>query len=530
MSNRAALYLRSSKDRNDVSIDAQRRALHELATTKNLIVVQEFSDAVESGKDEDRPGFKQLAFAFKDPARGWEHLLVLDTSRVARRRELSMLVEREAEKARITIHYRNLPDSEGVMGTLIKSIMQSIDEWHSMTSREKGLAGMAENVRQGWRAGGRAPRGYKLEYTPTGAIRDGSPVLKSKLEPNEDAPLIASYLQSRAAGESRSTIVQRLGIEWDMSSLVGMEWQALTYAGHTVWNVHNERTKDGYKGETKRKPRAEWIVTRNTHPALITDEDAEAILSQLEAKASRRTRQTDRTYLLSGLLVSPDGQPWHGEWDGKMNAALYRLGKGKKVAARRIDGAVIDAVFAELDSPEVVQSILKEIRELAGPRVDGRAIAGMEKKLDGLTKKIGKLIDFMAEDDGAIDAYRRSIAQAEAERASLIEQLRKAREQAATANEADQLGPDDVRHFLRRIAEDFRIATDEGEIKSVKVALGGLIERIELDPASDECLIHYRISVSDTGFNMASPRGTQLNPVRWTQPVQLIARANQRAA
>jgi hypothetical protein len=50
-----------------------------------------------------------------------------------------------------------------------------MDEVHSMLSREKGLAGMAENVRRGHRAGGRAPIGYRLERIETGAIRDGAP-------------------------------------------------------------------------------------------------------------------------------------------------------------------------------------------------------------------------------------------------------------------------------------------------------------------------------------------------------------------
>jgi hypothetical protein len=42
-------------------------------------------------------------------------------------------------------------------------------------------------------------------------------------------------------------------------------------------------------------------VTWDTHPALITDEVAESILAQLERQKSVRTRNTDRTYLLSGL-------------------------------------------------------------------------------------------------------------------------------------------------------------------------------------------------------------------------------------
>jgi len=60
MAKRAALYLRSSKDRSAVSIQAQRRELLALAQTRNLIITAEFADAVESGKDVDRPGFQQM--------------------------------------------------------------------------------------------------------------------------------------------------------------------------------------------------------------------------------------------------------------------------------------------------------------------------------------------------------------------------------------------------------------------------------------------------------------------------------------
>lgn len=57
---------------------------------------------------------------------------------------------------------------------LLRSILLAMDEWHSFNSKANGLDAMTENVRQGFRAGGRAPRGYRLEYSSTGAIRDGS--------------------------------------------------------------------------------------------------------------------------------------------------------------------------------------------------------------------------------------------------------------------------------------------------------------------------------------------------------------------
>ena len=76
MKAKAALYLRSSKDRADVSIDAQRRQLLALAATRNLIVVTEYVDSVESGKDTDRPGFQHLiARVLRRASRGAGRLL-----------------------------------------------------------------------------------------------------------------------------------------------------------------------------------------------------------------------------------------------------------------------------------------------------------------------------------------------------------------------------------------------------------------------------------------------------------------------
>lgn len=67
----AALYLRSSKDRSDVSIDAQRRELFALAHDKKLSIVAEYVDAVESAKTDQRPGFQSLLRDLKSADRPW---------------------------------------------------------------------------------------------------------------------------------------------------------------------------------------------------------------------------------------------------------------------------------------------------------------------------------------------------------------------------------------------------------------------------------------------------------------------------
>ena len=82
-----------------------------------------------------------------------------------------------------------------------------------------------------------------------------------------------------------------------------MEWNALTYAGHTVWNVHNEQTAEGYKDGEKRRPREQWVIQRDTHQALISDAVAEALLVQLETLGTGNTRNRAPAFLLSGLLT-----------------------------------------------------------------------------------------------------------------------------------------------------------------------------------------------------------------------------------
>ena len=119
--------------------------------------------------------------------RPWTSVLLLDTSRLARKPIIAVLFERDAERNGVRVIYKSIPDDDPITGQLIKSVFRALDEYHSLISKAKGLAGMAENVRQGFRAG--APRGYRLVSVRTGAVRDGSEVLKSKLEPDAYAPL-----------------------------------------------------------------------------------------------------------------------------------------------------------------------------------------------------------------------------------------------------------------------------------------------------------------------------------------------------
>lgn len=519
--NRAALYLRSSKDRSDVSIDAQRRALHTLAGARGLVVADEFADAVESGKDEDRPAFQHLIAALKMPpaVRGWDHVLVLDTSRIARRRMLAMLFEADCEKRGVKITYKSLPEGDPITDMVVRSVLQAFDEYHSLQSKAKGLAGMAENVRQGWRAGGRAPRGYLLDYTPTGAVRDGAPVMKSRLVvDDETAPLVAEYLRLRAQGMPRGTAVAKLRLPWPAASTQSLDWQALTYAGHTVWGMHAERQGGAAVGGEKRRPRADWQIQRSTHQALITDGEAEAILRQLQQGVQGR-RLRASPLLLTGLLVTPDGQPWHSDGCGS-----YRVGKGRKVAAHRVETAVLGRLASELGSDDTVGLLIGTMEALAsgGEPLDRRRITGMQKRADTLAKQIGKTVDLAAQVEDPAPILRR-VQDLEHQRAQLLQDIADLEMRHVLAESAASITADEVRELLQRLAGQITAAAQDSELRDeARMAMREVLERIELDPKEETpaLVLHYAVS---TGVNLASPRGRRSSPVaRWTSgPVSL---------
>lgn len=125
-------------------------------------------------------------------------------------------------------------------------------------------------------------------------------------------PKIGVYLKGRAQGRSAAALASELGIELAGSSLVGVEWNALTYAGHTVWfgMSTTARPKMGIPVARSVHPRGEWYIKKDTHEALITRSETKTLLARLEKGRGRDVTKSD--YLLSGLLVSPNGTPCMG--------------------------------------------------------------------------------------------------------------------------------------------------------------------------------------------------------------------------
>ncbi len=467
---KAALYLRSSKDRSDISIDAQRRELKELAESKQFTIVKEFSDTVESAKDEDRQGFQDLLLDLKSHFREWDTLLITDTSRLSRRQYMAYAFDHEAKKRGITIIYSKLPETDPITDMVIKGVFRVFDELHSLMSRQKGLAGMRENVNQGWRAGGRAPIGYKLKHINTGTIREGVPVTKSKLVVDDNSKKIKDYLIARVNGIPRG----RIDTDMNKSSLVDIEWNALLYAGHTVWNMRNPKSEG-----RKRRPRSEWLIKRDTHESLISNEDAETLLKRLES--STQGNRSGRKYLLSGIMVTPDGKPWSGTVDrGK---SFYRT-KGKRISAIEIEEAITNQVKSDILSDQFITDLTNSVRERYLHQHD---LNPLTSQIRAVSDKIDALLDISLEMTNKAPVLRK-VERLESDRETLESELRDLKEENDAASSASKITESQVKKIIQ---------WDEFDIKD---SLPSLVERIVLDPKTTSCEVIY-------GVKMASPRG-----------------------
>lgn len=504
----AAMYLRSSKDRSDVSISSQRRELTALAKRSNYAIVAEYSDTVESAKDEFRPQFQQLMRDLRDPGRTWTVLLATDTSRISRRTHFAHALRHEAHKRGVEVVYSKMPsDLDPISEVIIYSTLTAMDEVHSLMSREKGLAGMAENVRSGWRAGGRAPFGYQLAAIGTGTMRDGREVTKTRLEPDAHAAQARRYLAARARGETRRAAVAASGIKRATSTLVGMEWNALTYAGATVWNVHNEKLPEGgYRSGIKRRPRSDWIIQRDTHEAFIPWEDAEAMVKRLEQSEIGRAVSAAKTgnspYLLTGLLETPCGQPWRGHGhthyryrpgkDGKS-------GKGRMIQCQAVDDLVVKQLTEDIGGEDFISAMANAARKRAQNEDNG--LADLQERLTQISERISRTMDMADQLEEPAPALRR-VDELERERKQLAAAAAQLEQEQETQRTLARVTEADIRQALETAWTELRDAAP----KKLKPALRSLIDHVELDPVTLETTIHYRMT-EQMWPSMASPRG-----------------------
>jgi len=204
------IIARSSVDRHEVSCESQIHEIRHEAIKKgeNIYKVLEFSGITHVEFNDD-PEFMNLLSEVKSKTRKWNKIWFYDTARVSRNRYKAQALKTLFQHHDVAVEFLRFPKT-GItpVDNMMEGIMEAFDQMHSDMSRAGSIRGQKQNVRNGYRAGGKAPYGYQLKKHILGMNKDRLEIYKTSLVPNPETFKIAKeYLVRRSSGESRRSIL-----------------------------------------------------------------------------------------------------------------------------------------------------------------------------------------------------------------------------------------------------------------------------------------------------------------------------------
>jgi len=421
-------YLRCSTDRQDDSIDQQRKCLLDWSEENNFKIIHWYEDEGKSGTSfEKRPGFMKLSRTVESNPE-FRYVLVYDESRWGRAsnpRESNywkMHFERLGVKV-IIISSRS--QSKNDIGDYVIEVVESAEasEYSKKLSRAV-LRGSKSNTQKGYSSGGFAPYGYRRQ-----AIHKTSSA-KRILETGQHAiykeekvtlvlgdPLevgtVKRIFRMKATSHGYKKIASTLNKEkipcpqrgrwgsedrkWSCSTIRGII-KNRAYCGDRVYNVHPQshlRYSDGKDAWIN--PKDKWIVAENVHPPII-DRKLFSQANQTSGYKGGARHTFESPYLLSGLIKCDHcGFNFTGATYKKNDLSYYIDGgynsKGKSVCTS-----------LKIPKDEIEDYAVKSIKDSIGqsdiPKIVKRVV---EKKLSGRslkgTDKYSAILSTMQEDE-----------------------------------------------------------------------------------------------------------------------------------
>lgn len=558
---RFAFYGRlSTTDKQDpaLSFPSQRKACERKVAELKGDVTCEFTDQ-ESGAKADRPGWTALSVEARNAEnRRFDAVVIYQTSRLARDRVMAGLYERELKKVGVAIHYATGGgDPDTPEGGLMIGMQQLWDEFERTKLARETKRGMREVSEQGYRAGGRAPYGYRrdLEAMPEGHKGDRT---KSRvtLEPEPDQALVVAEIFDLFIGKKLNpkAIAEHLNqpggppspSHVDSTRNVRGKWAASTiramlknpvYTGRIVWNRLDFSEAKHSGGGARKRAKEEWVISEDAHLPLVNDAIYEAAQERFaKPNRSANSSRAKRTYLFAGMVRCRTGhQPL--SMNGKCRkghhyyccpyvttygdtAALEAHGGQKSTSLRedRLERMVMNFFAERIFGPLRVEKLSKQLKahdrkqrkdgKLAGTRIR-QQVSDLDRKIkaqivaleEGVEPElVSERIGVLREQKGALEEALLEIGdeQEEAESEELTRQLETIPDLTKSLREASP-------QIKRQVFEafDLQIAFDkrEGRVEISATVSEAVAEAFNTkDPLAREGLAVVPKDIAGTGF------------------------------
>ena len=521
---RAVAYLRRSTDRQEQSIEDQRRYIRDWAEKNGYTIIREFADDASGASADEREGFLQMIAFAENPDNRVQAVLVYDISRFGRTdTDEAGYYRYRLRRAGVEVIYcaENLPADR--IGDLIRDIKQWQKREFLIDLSRDTIRGLVSRAEQGFWNGGLPPYGYlRCVVSADGkhrrVIRNGEKIWKEKsdritLVPDEEKAetvrwIFRTYATGRFGFKQIACMLNRKGIP----SPSGGPWRATTIRNilsnptYTGTLVYNRRAMSRFHCIRNRKPAPkekplkvvlnppeEWITVPNAHPAIVEPELFERVQRILQQHRRNCNKERLRShFLLSGLVVCGHcGGLMHGQTlTRRKNGKAYRYRRyicgsyhttGSAVCAYNaipaepLEKFVLQQIKDELLRPDVLREIERRLsRRIRSQKNSAPRLAARVKlRIAAINSKINLLLENISPDNiRLIDA---KLTELRRQRDALEQQLQELEERKRTQEAEEEL--------LERIKETIRnlqMYLEEGTVDMVKDVVRRFVERIAL--------------------------------------------------
>lgn len=504
---RAAIYARFSSDLQDNrSITDQVAMARRYADTRGLKQIIVYEDAAISGASViNRPGLQRL---MTDAAAGRVQVVITESlDRLSRNQaDIAALYQRLEF---LGVHIETLADGRvnemhvGLKGTMSALFL-------------KDLAQKTRRGQMGRVKAGRIPGGRSYGYDVIPSVDDrGRRVINEK-----EAAIVRRIYAEYVAGKGTLTIVKALNQEgepgpsggaWNLSALVGSQQRRNgllnneLYKGTIVYN-RQRFMKDPTTGKrvSRLNPENEW-QRHEVAELRIVDEDtwqrAQVVRATRSAPVKVINKKRGPKRLLSGLVYC-------GCCGAKYNVATQDF---MRCSARTNSGTCIDSRLMRVT--ELEQRVLSALEtRVLTERLFDAAVAALEaefiraqgdrsaatSKLEAeradTQKKLDRLLR-MVEDghaDPAIAGPR--LNELSAKKRDLSAQL------AVGQDDAPLIQPGDSAASFRRLLENLRLGSEDGDPAEATAIVRGLVRRVTITPGEDDEPQALEIEAGSLGF------------------------------
>lgn len=318
----AAIYCRLSQDDGNAgesnSIQTQKALIKQYCAENNIPIAGVYCDDGWSGTNFERPQFKQMMEDIEDGKINM--VIVKDLSRFGREyAQMGLYIEHYFEEKGVRfISIAENYDSQKGSDNLVLPFTNVINSYYTRQVSAKTKAAHRARAKEGMFLGAHAPFGYdkdpndrhKLIIDPPAAevvqmifnlFADGVGYVKMTKILREKKILNPQAYFNRNHPDYYEKDYWRKDFDWHATSIRSILDNPV-YIGDAVFG--RTRTKGFFDKRREKVPKKDWIVYKNAHPAIISEELWDTVHQMMNAK--RRPNIKGELQPFAGLVKCAD--------------------------------------------------------------------------------------------------------------------------------------------------------------------------------------------------------------------------------